>query len=45
LWSATNLTLPVAWSLVTNVISSTNGQFMAFLPIGPGACFFRLASP
>jgi hypothetical protein len=45
LWSATNLTFPVAWSLVTNVISSTNGQFMAFLPIGPGACFFRLASP
>ncbi|HVM48799.1 MAG TPA: LamG-like jellyroll fold domain-containing protein, partial [Candidatus Acidoferrum sp.] len=45
LWSATNLALPVVWSLVTNAVSSSNGQFVAFLPIGSGACFFRLASP
>jgi hypothetical protein len=45
LWSATNLTLPVAWSLVTNTVSSSNGQFIVSLPIGPEACFFRLASP
>ena len=45
LWSATNLAAPIAWSLVTNAISSSNGQFSAWLPIGSGACFFRLASP
>jgi len=45
LWSATNLTRPVAWSPVTNTVSSSNGQFIVFLPIGPGASFFRLASP
>jgi hypothetical protein len=45
LWSTTNLTLPMAWSLVTNTVSSSNGQFMVSLSIGPGGCFFRLASP
>ena len=45
LWSATNLARPAIWSLVTNAPSSSNGQFIAYLPIGPGACFFRLASP
>jgi hypothetical protein len=35
----------VAWSLVSTTVSSSNGQFIVSLPIGPGACFFRLASP
>ena len=45
LWSATNLDSPVAWSLVTNAVSSSNGQLVVILPIGSGACYFRLASP
>lgn len=44
LWSATNLTAPVAWAPVTNA-TSLDGQFMVTLPVAAGDCFFRLASP
>ena len=45
LWSTTNLAQPVVWSLVTNPVTSANGQLTATLPLGPGTRFFRLASP
>ncbi len=45
LFAATNLTPPVVWSPVTNVVGSNNGSFNVTLPIGPGIQFFRLASP
>jgi hypothetical protein len=45
LWSASNLTPPVAWSLVTNPVATSNGQSATILPLGPGVRFFRLGSP
>ena len=45
LCSAASLTPPVAWSPVTNAISSTNGGLFVTLFPGPGAEFFHLQSP
>jgi hypothetical protein len=45
LYSATNLTPPVAWTSVTNAVSSSNGFFNVSMPFGPDARFFRLESP
>ncbi len=45
LYSATNLTPPVAWSPITNAVFSTNGNFMVTLPPGKNAEFFHLQSP
>jgi hypothetical protein len=45
LWAATNLAPPVAWSVVTNAVGNSNGQFTVTLLVGPGTRFFRLASP
>lgn len=43
--SATNLTPPIMWSLVTNTPTSSNGQFIANLPFRFTTEFFRLTSP
>jgi hypothetical protein len=45
LYATTNLTPPVLWLPVTNMVSSNNGVFTATLPIGLGIQFFRLVSP
>jgi hypothetical protein len=45
LWSATNLTPPVRWSLVTNSPSNSNGVLTITVPVGSGGAFFRLTSP
>jgi hypothetical protein len=45
LWSATNLTPPIAWSRVTNSAGSTNGQLTLTLPTNQTNQFFRLTSP
>ncbi|MDB6063800.1 MAG: glycoside hydrolase family 2 [Pedosphaera sp.] len=45
LLSATNLVPPIVWSHVTNMIASTNGQFIVSLPSNSGVEFFRLTSP
>jgi hypothetical protein len=45
LWSATNLTPPIAWSQVTNSATSSNGFFNVSLPIRFPVEFFRLSSP
>jgi hypothetical protein len=43
--SATNLTPPITWSLVTNTPVSSNGQLIASLPFRYNLEFFRLVSP
>jgi len=45
LYSASNLTPPIAWVLVTNVAGSNNGQFNLTLPLNTPAQYFRLSSP
>ena len=45
LYATTNLTPPVVWLPVTNMVVSNNGVFNVTLPIGSGAQFFRLGSP
>ncbi len=45
LFSATNLTPPIVWTSVTNLVASNSGQFNVTLPIGSGNQFFRLSSP
>lgn len=42
---ATNLTSPIAWFSVTNVVSNSNGQFIVTVPFNSGARFFRLSLP
>jgi Concanavalin A-like lectin/glucanases superfamily/Glycosyl hydrolases family 2, sugar binding domain/Glycosyl hydrolases family 2/Glycosyl hydrolases family 2, TIM barrel domain len=42
LYSATDLTPPVAWSPVTNEVGNYNGQFNVNIPIGSEERFFRL---
>jgi hypothetical protein len=47
-WSlnfATNLTPPIAWSPVTNVAVSNNGQFNVTVPASSQTRFFRLTAP
>jgi len=45
LYSTTNLTPPMVWTLVTNVVGSSNSQFNVTLPKDTDAKFFRLVSP
>ncbi|HXA45674.1 MAG TPA: glycoside hydrolase family 76 protein [Candidatus Angelobacter sp.] len=45
LYVATNLTPPVVWMPVTNLVNSNNGVFNMTSPIGSVNQFFRLASP
>jgi predicted alpha-1,6-mannanase (GH76 family) len=45
LYAATNLTPPVVWTPVADVVQSNNGVFDVSLPIGVENQFFRLASP
>ncbi len=45
LYSATNLTPPVSWTLVPNATSATNGAFHINLPVDGGTHLFRLSSP
>ena len=45
LCSATNLTAPATWNLVTNAVTSNNGLFYLTAPFDAAARFFRLASP
>jgi hypothetical protein len=45
LYSATSLVPPVAWSLVTNGVVNTNGQFNVSLPRNSDKIFYRLSSP
>lgn len=45
LYSATNLTPPVFWTLVTNAPSSNNNQLSITIPIGQGDEFFELSPP
>jgi hypothetical protein len=45
LYSATNLTPPVGWSLVTNVPGLSNNVLMLNLPVAGDQQFFRLQSP
>ncbi|MDR3459629.1 MAG: glycoside hydrolase family 2 TIM barrel-domain containing protein [Verrucomicrobiae bacterium] len=45
LYKATNLMPPIAWQLVTNVATGTNGSFMLGLPQSTTAQFYRLTSP
>ncbi|MDR3456220.1 MAG: glycoside hydrolase family 76 protein [Verrucomicrobiae bacterium] len=45
LYAATNLTPPLAWTLVTNAVSTNNSQFNVSLPMDANAKFFRLTSP
>jgi len=42
LYFATNLMPPIAWSPVTNPISSSNGEFVTDLPYRFRAEYFRL---
>jgi hypothetical protein len=44
-WTATNMTPPAAWSRVTNLVQSANGQLSVVLPIDAAARFFRLSKP
>jgi len=45
LYAATNLTPPIAWSPVTNVVGTNNGQYSVNLPVDLAQRFFRLSSP
>ena len=45
LYYTTDLAPPAVWSLVTNAVTNTNGQFNVTLPIGSDRQFFRLMSP
>ncbi|MBW8863970.1 MAG: hypothetical protein JF609_03420, partial [Verrucomicrobia bacterium] len=45
LYSATNLTPPIVWSPVTNVVSTNNGQYSVNLPVDLAQRYFRLTSP
>jgi hypothetical protein len=46
LYSATNLTPPVTWSLVTNAATSSNGTNYLTIPVtNATAQFFRLVAP
>ena len=42
LYSATNLTPPIAWSLVTNSAAISNGTTTLTLSVNSAACFFEL---
>jgi hypothetical protein len=43
LCGTSNLTLPVTWAPVTNVVAISNGFFKIALPIGLGQQYFRLS--
>lgn len=45
LYSATNLTPPVNWTLVTNATATSNGVFHLNLPENSPACFYQLVAP
>lgn len=45
LYVATNLTPPVVWWPITNMIGSNGGLFNVTLPVGSDSKFFRLSSP
>ena len=45
LYSATNLTPPLAWFPVTNGVGSNSGQFNVIIPINSGTHFFHLFAP
>ena len=45
LYSTTNLTPPMVWTVVTNAVGSSNSQFNVNLPVDTDARFFRLSSP
>jgi alpha-mannosidase len=45
LYAATNLSPPVAWSVVTNSVISAGGSVSVTLPCAPGNRFFQLKSP
>ena len=45
LWSATNLTPPVSWSLVTKAATNSNGFLTVSLPVRFSFEYFRLVSP
>jgi hypothetical protein len=42
LYATTNLTSPIFWVPITNVVGSNNAQFNVTLPVGSGSQFFRL---
>ena len=45
LYVATNLTPPIIWQPVTNLIGSNNGLYNVSLPVGLENQFFRLSAP
>ena len=45
LYSSTNLTAPVIWSVVTNEADNIDGIFTVNVPVSIGKQFFRLVAP